>query len=60
MDHSWPAPGQEMYSSSLLRSPCFPYTFLLAKAPCGFQQKELPRKGCFTQGIKKCQCCPFS
>lgn len=24
--------------------------FLLAKAPCSFQQKEFPRKGCLTQG----------
>lgn len=49
MDHSQPALGQELSSSLLLESSCFPNIFPLAKAHCSFQQKELFRKGCFTQ-----------
>lgn len=53
MDNSWPAPAQEPGSSSLLRTSCFPSIFPLAKEPCSFQQKELHRRGSFTQGELK-------
>lgn len=54
-------PWQELGSSSLLQSPRFPSTFLLAKVQWSFQQKKLPRKRLiYSRRVKKCQRRPLS